>query len=255
MIYIRKIFSFRLVLQGLLMILFISILKSFEINQILLDALCAQFPDFSKIIVSFYYGVFGLFFKLGLKGIIEYFIDYYNNMLYLGMDNSDSNPESKNSGSGSSHKYPKSATSSDVKTSENSDVKSSKDSDEKSSSSNQQNKSDESAQEDVKQNLPPLEGIPRSLQKLDAIFDRQINQLNDELVKLNIKLEDTKDESSIKNLREDIDRVHGHLAFVQSAKVDSLREIQQLTPRFDTSGGESSLIKNKRKASSDSEGE
>lgn len=149
--------------------------------------------------------------------------------LYMGMDNPDSNSGSREDSEPAS-KVPKHSYSEGIGGStSNTDSVSSNPHPNIPSSSN----SDPSSNSDLlsEKGLPiksvkPLEGVSRSTQKLDSIYDRQIEKLSAELSKLNLKLSTETDESSIEDLRDAIDSTHDQLTFVQTAKLETIRNIQ-----------------------------
>jgi len=75
--------------------------------------------------------------------------------------------------------------------------------------------------------IKPIAGVSHTTQKLDSVFDRQIAKLSGELSALNLKLSETTDESKIQSIRDTIDSTHDQLAFVQEAKLDTIRKIQR----------------------------
>lgn len=92
--------------------------------------------------------------------------------------------------------------------------------------------------------------VSHSTLKLDSVFDRQIVRLSASLNDLNLRLSTETDEASIKRIKDSIDGTHDQLAFVQAAKLDSIREIQEASKSTnDLPQSESSS--SKRKASED----
>jgi hypothetical protein len=183
------------------------------------------------LIDSLFYGTFALFLRLGFRGIIEDIMAKFNIPLYMGMDNPDSNLGSHEDLAPAS-KVPKHSSSGGIGGSTNSTDSVSSNPHPNipfTSSPNPTSSSDLLSEEGLPmKGVKPLEGVSRSTQKLDSVYDRQIEKLSAELSQLNLKLSNETDESSIEDLRDAIDSTHDQLTFVQAAKLETIRNIQRV---------------------------
>ena len=162
--------------------------------------------------------------------------DRFKMPLYMGMDNSSSNSGSNSESKDNSVEYPSSSLGGP--SSSYSGVGSA---DPVSSSNPNSSNTNPSSSEDVykagqntevcvpvpNESIKPTEVMLPSTQKLDSVFDRQIASLSADLTKFHIELASETDDSKIEALRDAIDATHDQLSFVQTAKFESLKKIQE----------------------------
>jgi len=231
-----KYFNFSNVVTGLVTVLLLRVFWWFGFEDFL-SFLYVIIPSEYKVLIdSLFYGTFALFLKLGFRGIIEDIMTKFNMPLYMGMDNPDSNSGSREDSEPASkvpkHSYSEgiggsTSNTDSVSSNPHPNVPSSPNCD-PSSNSGPSSNSDLLSEKGLPiKSVKPLEGVSRSTQKLDSVYDRQIEKLSAELSQLNLKLSTETDESSIENLRDAIDSTHDQLTFVQTAKLETIRNIQQ----------------------------
>jgi len=249
------------VIIGLLSIVFIRTVLCYNLLEFFINFVNGKFPNISlNLIHSLSYSSLALFLRLGLKGLIEDLITIFNMPLFLGMDNPSDNTGISDKGSEEpTYKRPKYSSSGGKSVGDNSadsaenyynnksdsesEVKVPVSSDYEAKApvnSDSNNTASNPGVQDVSERLnslsvkneKPAPGVTYGAHKLDSVYDRQIERLSAQLSALNVKLSKATDESSIEDIRNTIDSTHDQLAFVQEAKLDSIRKMQKASSSY-----------------------